>query len=332
MSSKTYIPLRVLGGEVNIAGVESHDLARPRDAHWTDQPQRPDWLRIRLQTGDSFGKIRSMMGQLKLNTVCEEARCPNIYECWSEGTATFMVMGDTCTRACGFCNVKTGRPEALDADEPENVALAVRQMRLEHAVITSVDRDDLPDGGAHHIAETITAVRALNPETKVEVLIPDFQGNWEAFQVVLDARPDVLNHNTETVPRLYKRVRNRADYAQTLELLRRAGEFRQAHMPKMLTKTGIMLGLGESSEEVQQTICDIRAQGTDVLTMGQYMRPTLKHLPVERYWSPEEFDALRVFALDQGFRFVEAGPLVRSSYHAKRHRIEAENFSGSSPV
>lgn len=312
---KTYIPLRIIG-------VEAGELAKPRDPHWKDQPQRPDWLRIRLQTSDSFGKIKGMMGNLKLHTVCEEARCPNIYECWSDGTATFMVMGDTCTRACGFCNVKTGRPESLDADEPQHVAEAVQQMGLDHAVITSVDRDDLPDGGAQHIADTIEAVRRLNPSTKIEVLIPDFQGNWEAFQLVLNARPDVLNHNTETVPRLYKRVRNRADYDQTLELLRRAHEWRLENFPGMLTKSGIMVGLGESSDEVEKTIADIRAQKTDVLTVGQYMRPTMKHLPVERYWSPEEFSSLRDFALNLGFRFVEAGPLVRSSYHAKRHRVD----------
>lgn len=312
---KAYIPLRIIG-------VEANELAKPRDPHWKDQPGRPDWLRIRLQTTDSFGKIKGMMGNLKLHTVCEEARCPNIYECWSDGTATFMVMGDTCTRACGFCNVKTGRPEALDVDEPQHVAEAVQQMGLDHAVITSVDRDDLPDGGAQHIADTIESVRKLNPNTKIEVLIPDFQGDWDAFQLVLNARPDVLNHNTETVPRLYKRVRNRADYGQTLELLRRAHEWRLHHFPKMLTKSGIMVGLGESSEEVEKTIADIRAQQTDVLTVGQYMRPTMKHLPVERYWSPEEFSLLRDFALQLGFRFVEAGPLVRSSYHAKRHRVE----------
>jgi len=311
-----YIPLRVIG-------VDNPDLARPRDPHWSDQPSRPEWLRIRLQTGESFGKIKGMMGQLKLHTVCEEARCPNIYECWSEGTATFMVMGDTCTRACGFCNVKTGRPEALDSHEPLHVAEAVQQMRLDHAVITSVDRDDLSDGGSAHIAQTIAEVRRLNPRTRVEVLIPDFQGNWEALQVVLEARPDVLNHNTETVPRLYRRVRNRADYAQTLELLSRAHQFRQTQAPQMLTKSGIMLGLGESSQEVEETIRDIRAQGTDVLTIGQYMRPTIKHLPVERYWSPEEFENLKDFALQLGFYFVESGPLVRSSYHAKRHSRES---------
>ena len=311
-----FTPLRVIGTEVG-------DLARPRDPHWKDQPARPDWLRIRLQTTDSFGRLKQTMNKLKLHTVCEEARCPNIYECWSEGTATFMIMGDTCTRACGFCNVKTGRPDNLDAEEPENVALAVAQMGLEHTVITSVDRDDLADGGAGHIAATIQAVRARSPKTKVEVLIPDFQGNWEAFQMVLEARPDVLNHNTETVPRLYWRARNRAKYEQTLELLKRAHQFRLSDFPQMLTKSGLMVGLGESSEELYQTIKDIRAQGTDILTVGQYMRPTLKHLPVERYWSPEEFESLRQFALAEGFRFVESGPLVRSSYHANRHRIGA---------
>lgn len=311
-----YTPLRVIG-------TETTDLAKPRDSHWKDQPDRPDWLRIRLQTTDSFGRLKSTMSHLKLHTVCEEARCPNIYECWSDGTATFMIMGDTCTRACGFCNVKTGRPAALEVEEPEQVAEAVRQMKLEHAVITSVDRDDLEDGGAHHIAQTILAVRRQNPNTKVEVLIPDFQGDAQALAVVLQARPDVLNHNTETVPRLYWRVRNRAKYGQTLELLRRADVFRRESFPQMLTKSGIMLGLGESSEEVYQTIADIRAQGTDVLTVGQYMRPTLKHLPVERYWSPEEFAAIREYALGLGYRFVESGPLVRSSYHAKKHRHEA---------
>ena len=200
-------------------------------------------------------------------------------------------------------------------------------MGLEHAVITSVDRDDLPDGGAAHIAETIRQVRERNPHTKIEVLIPDFQGNWDALQLVLEARPDVLNHNTETVPRLYWRVRNRARYEQTLELLRRSHEFRLAHFPGMLTKSGLMVGLGESSEELYQTIQDIRAQNTDILTVGQYMRPTLKHLPVERYWSPEEFRAIRDFALGCGYRFVESGPLVRSSYHAKRHRGGAEGNS-----
>lgn len=314
-SQNKYIPLKVVG-------VEANELAKPRDPGWDNAPERPEWLRIRLQTNESFGKIKGMMGQLKLHTVCQEARCPNIYECWNEGTATFMIMGDTCTRACGYCNVKTGKPGALDTHEPQHVAEAVAQMKLAHAVITSVNRDDLEDGGAQHFANTIQAVRQLNPQTRIEVLIPDFRGMEKALNLVLQAQPDVLNHNTETVPRLYSRVRNRADYQQSLELLHRAHEFRMKHALKMRTKSGIMVGLGESSEEVEQTIKDIRAQQTDILTVGQYMRPTSKHLPVERYWSPEEFAAIKTFALQQGFKFVEAGPLVRSSYHAKRHLVD----------
>lgn len=270
-----------------------------------------------------------MMKRLRLNTVCQEARCPNIYECWSEGTATFMVMGEVCTRACGFCNVKTGRPETLDADEPEHVATAVADLKLEHAVITSVDRDDLPDGGAGHFAEVIRTVRRRNPDTKVEVLIPDFKGSDESLNILLEARPDVLNHNTETVPRLYRRVRSAARYEWSMELLKRAAAYRDRHHPGMLTKSGIMLGLGEGLEEVRQTIADIRAQGTDILTVGQYMRPTLKHLPVERFWTPDEFEQIRQEALSLGYRFVESGPLVRSSYHAGRHRVGAEQTGKS---
>ena len=257
---------------------------------------------------------------LRLNTVCQEARCPNILECWNEGTATFMVMGDICTRACGFCAVKTGKPDDLDQEEPEHVAEAVQQMNLSHAVITSVDRDDLKDLGSGHFAATITAVKNRNPHTKVEVLIPDFQGKPEHLQTILKARPDVLNHNTETVPRLHRRVRTRARYEWSLGVLKQASQFRDEHFPEMFTKTGLMLGLGEGQEEVLETIADIRAQGTDILTIGQYMRPSLKHLPIERYWSPEEFDQLGQAALEMGFKFVESGPLVRSSYHAGRHR------------
>lgn len=322
MAKRKLIPLPVIQGDP--IGTPDSELPYPRDEKWTDQPKKPDWLRVRLRTGDSYGKIRRMTEGLRLNTVCQEARCPNIYECWSEGTATFMVMGDTCTRACGFCAVKTGRPDALDVEEPEHVAEAVEQMNLDHVVITSVDRDDLPDGGAHHFAATILAVRERNPGTKVEVLIPDFSGRAEDLQLILDARPDVLNHNTETVKRLNRRVRPKAGYERTLEVLRRAGEFRDLHFPGMLTKSGIMLGLGESLDEVRETIRDIRAQNTDILTVGQYMRPTLKHLPVERYWHPDEFEQIRVEALQLGFRFVESGPLVRSSYHAGRHRVGAE--------
>lgn len=314
MSNKRFIELPVVQGTPN------SELPFPRDAKWSEQGKKPDWLRVRLQTGEPYAKIREMTQGLKLNTVCQEARCPNIFECWSEGTATFMVMGDVCTRACGFCAVKTGRPEALDLQEPEHVAEAVETMNVSHAVITSVDRDDLPDLGSGHFASVIEAVRRRTPRTKIEVLIPDFQGRPELLQKILAARPDVLNHNTETVPRLHRRVRTRARYEWTLGVLRQASLFRDQHFPEMFSKTGIMLGLGESLDEVLETISDIRAQGTDILTVGQYMRPSLKHLPVERYWTPDEFALIGHEAKKMGFRFVESGPLVRSSYHAGRHR------------
>lgn len=318
MARKHLIELPVVPSDP--VGTPTGQLPFPRDERWYQRVQKPDWLRVRLKTGESYTQIREMTEGLRLNTVCQEARCPNIFECWSEGTATFMVMGDTCTRACGFCNVKTGRPEALDPEEPEHVAEAVQTLKLEHAVITSVDRDDLPDLGSGHFAAVIYAVRKRNPETKVEVLIPDFQGKPECLETILQARPDVLNHNTETVPRLHRRVRTRARYEWTLGVLKQACEYRDRHFREMFTKTGLMLGLGESLEEVLETIRDIRNQGTDILTVGQYMRPTLKHLPVERFWTPEEFDRIGEEALKMGFKFVESGPLVRSSYHAGRHR------------
>jgi lipoyl synthase len=318
MARKHLIELPVVPSDP--IGTPTGELPFPRDERWHQKVQKPDWLRVRLKTGESYTQIRKMTEGLRLNTVCQEARCPNIFECWSEGTATFMVMGDTCTRACGFCNVKTGRPEALDPEEPEHVAEAVETLKLEHAVITSVDRDDLPDLGSGHFAAVIQAVRKRNPDTKVEVLIPDFQGKPECLETILAARPDVLNHNTETVPRLHRRVRTRARYEWTLGVLKQASDHRDCHFPEMFTKTGIMLGLGESLDEVLETIHDIRKQGTDILTVGQYMRPTLKHLPVERFWTPDEFDHIGNEALKMGFKFVESGPLVRSSYHAGRHR------------
>ncbi len=322
MPSKHFIELPVVSNPPT--GTPTADLPFPRDEKWHEQPKKPSWLKVKLQTGESYANIRQMTQGLRLNTVCQEARCPNIFECWSEGTATFMVMGDTCTRACGFCAVKTGRPEALDRDEPDHVAEAVEKMGVAHAVITSVDRDDLPDLGSGHFAAVIRAVRERTPETKVEVLIPDFQGKPECLETILEARPDVLNHNTETVPRLHRRVRTKARYEWTLGVLKQAGEYRDRHHPKMFTKTGLMLGLGESLEEVLATIEDIRAQGTDILTVGQYMRPSLKHLPIERFWTPEEFDEIGREARKMGFKFVESGPLVRSSYHAGRHRHGAE--------
>jgi lipoic acid synthetase len=254
------------------------------------------------------------MRGLDLHTVCEEAHCPNLGECWGRGTATFMILGEVCTRACGFCAVRTGLPgQPPDPDEPRRVAAAVARLGLRHAVITSVNRDDRPDGGASIFAATIREVRARVPGCAVEVLIPDFKGRAEALQVVVDARPDVLNHNVETVPRLYRRARPGASFRRSLELLRRSKE------AGLLTKSGIMVGLGEEQAEVEETIRAIRASGTDVLTVGQYLRPSLQHLPVLRYYTPAEFDALRAFALGLGFAHVESGPLVRSSYHAESH-------------
>lgn len=304
--------------------IQDHELPRPGQPGWNHKPQRPDWIRVRMHTGESYGRVNSLIRNLKLNTVCQEARCPNIHECWTDGTATFMLMGDVCTRACSYCAVKSGKPEPLDPEEPMSVARAVQTMGLEHAVLTSVDRDDLEDFGAGHFAATVEAIRTLNPDTKVEVLIPDFQGDHGRLLELLHTRPDVLNHNTETVPRLYKRVRSKGVYERCLELLKRAGEFRDRHHPTMFTKTGLMVGLGETREEVLHTLADLRAQDVDILTVGQYLRPTMKHVPVERFWTPEEFDDLRIEALKRGFKFVESGPLVRSSYHAKNHRTGAQ--------
>src|SRR5947208_9410885 len=253
------------------------------------------------------------MREGRLHTVCEEAHCPNIGECWEAGTATFMILGDTCTRACGFCAVKTGRPGALDRLEPMRVANAVREVDLTHAVVTSVNRDDEADGGASIFAATIRWIRRLAPETSVEVLIPDFMGNWDALATIMAARPEILNHNTETVPRLYRRVRPKARYERSLELLERA----KALAPDRPTKSGLMLGLGETRAELVEVFADLRAVGCDVLTLGQYLQPTPKHLPIVRYVPPEEFAALRTEALALGFPHVEAGPLVRSSYHAR---------------
>lgn len=261
--------------------------------------------------------LQRLMREQQLHTVCEEARCPNIGECWGRGTATFMILGDTCTRACGFCAVKTGRPGALDVGEPKRVAMAVQAMGLRHAVITSVNRDDVPDGGAGIFAETIRWVRRLSPGTTVEVLIPDFLGDWDALATVVDARPEILNHNTETVPRLYARVRPKARYARSLELFTRARD----RDPGIVTKSGVMVGLGETVDELLAVFEDLRAHGVDILTVGQYLRPTPKHLPIARYYHPDEFAELKAAALAMGFRHVEAGPLVRSSYHAEEQAL-----------
>jgi lipoic acid synthetase len=281
--------------------------------------QRPEWLKVRANTTGEAEQVREMMRRLSLVTVCEEARCPNIHECWArERTATFMLMGEICTRHCGFCAVGKGRPGALDPEEPEHVAEAVAELGLAHAVVTSVNRDDLPDGGAEHFAKTIRAIRRRKPGTTVEVLIPDFCGNWDALEIVLGEGPEILNHNTETVPRLYRRVRPEAKYERTLELLERAASHRDRRSSAMKTKSGLMVGLGETMEELIAALRDLRRVSCDVATVGQYLQPYEKRLPVERYWTPEEFDAIRREGEAMGFARVESGPLVRSSYHARR--------------
>ena len=276
------------------------------------QPTRPEWIKARAPMGERYEALRTLMRGHDLHTVCEEARCPNLGECWNRGTATFMILGDVCTRACGFCAVKTGLPgTAPDPGEPARVADAVARMGLRHAVITSVNRDDQKDGGAAVFAACIREIRAQVPGCAVEVLIPDFKGSAEALAVVIEARPDILNHNTETVPRLYRTVRPGARFERSLEVLSRS----RAH--GLLTKSGIMVGLGEEWAEVEETIRAIRAAGTDILTVGQYLRPSPQHLPLQRYYTPEEFARLRRFALGLGYGHVESGPLVRSSYHAE---------------
>ena len=276
--------------------------------------RKPEWLKVRFPGGPNYMRLKGLMREKRLHTVCEEAHCPNIGECWQAGTATFMILGDTCTRACAFCAVKSGRPLALDTDEPVRVAQAVRRMGLTHAVVTSVNRDDQPDGGASIFAATIRSIRRLSPGTSVEVLIPDFMGNWEALATVMDERPEILNHNTETVPRLYRRVRPKGRYERTLELLLRAKEMD----PGGITKSGVMVGLGETKHELLLVMARLVDVGCDVLTVGQYLRPSVKHAPVERYYRPEEFEELAKAGRRLGFRHVEAGPLVRSSYHAER--------------
>jgi lipoic acid synthetase len=272
---------------------------------------RPAWIKARAPLGEGYDRLRGLMRELGLHTVCEEARCPNVGDCWNRGTATFMILGDVCTRACGFCAVKTGLPGLPpDPEEPRRVAEAVARMGLRHAVITSVNRDDQRDGGASSFAACICEIRRRLPGCAVEVLIPDFKGDREALQVVIDARPDVLNHNTETVPRLYRHVRPGARFDRSLELLRRSKD------AGLLTKSGIMVGLGEEWEEVLETVRLIRGAGADILTVGQYLRPSADHLPVLRYYSPEEFETIKAFGLSLGYPHVESGPLVRSSYHA----------------
>ncbi len=297
--------------------------------------RKPPWLRVRLPSGANYARVKTLMRQHNLNTVCEEARCPNLGECWNKGTATFLLMGDTCTRSCGFCHIKTGRPPTLDEDEPRRVAESVQALNLSHCVLTSVNRDELPNGGAHIFANTIREIRERVPTCTVEVLIPDFKGNQAALQEVMAARPEILNHNTETVPRLYRTVRPQGNYQQTLHLLSQAKAMDSA----ALTKTGLMVGLGESKAEVMAVIQDLRERRVDILTIGQYLRPTPLHLPVYRYVHPDEFQEFKETALAAGFRWVESGPLVRSSYHAEtqaqalalRTHKPAKNGEGPTP-
>ena len=275
--------------------------------------RRPEWLRVKLPTGESYRKVRSIVSEHKLHTICQSGNCPNMGQCCGEGTATFMILGNVCTRSCGFCAVATGRPEPVDPFEPARVARSVELMGVKHCVITSVDRDDLEDGGADTWARTIRAVRRRCPGTTMETLIPDFKGRWQDLAVVLEAAPDVLSHNLETVRRLTKQVRVQARYDRSLEVLMRAKR------AGLRTKSGIMLGLGETDQEVLETMDDLRAVGTDVMTIGQYLQPTKAHLNVQEFVHPDRFARFREMGLAKGFRFVESGPLVRSSYHAERH-------------
>ena len=279
---------------------------------------KPEWLKIRLGDPTNQNHVLKLIEGLNLHTVCQEARCPNIFECWSDRTATFMLGGDICTRHCGFCAVGKGKPGELDVEEPVHVAEAVRHLNLAHTVITSVNRDDLLDGGAAHWAETIRQVRALNPACKIEVLIPDFNGDEDALNTVLDAQPDVLNHNTETIARLYRRVRPDANYQQTMTLLKRAARRRDQEQRGMLTKSGIMVGLGETFDEVIELMKDLRKVSCNIMTIGQYLQPHARRLPVERYVTPEEFARWREIGMEMGFRHVESSPLTRSSYHARQ--------------
>jgi lipoic acid synthetase len=276
---------------------------------------KPSWLRAKAPVGENFHNLKKLARGLNLHTVCESAQCPNIGECWNHKTATFMLLGDICTRRCGFCAVPKGRPEAIDWAEPQRVAEAVATLGLKHAVVTSVNRDDDNIGSARVFAETIRAIRELTPDCRVEVLIPDFQGREDSLRIVLEARPDVLNHNTETVPRLYRSVRSGARYERTLALLENAKRI----SPGMVTKSGVMVGLGESSEELVDVFRDLGTRSVDILTVGQYLRPSKDHLPIARFYEPDEFVYLRNQALRFGFRHVESGPMVRSSYHAHEH-------------
>ncbi|MBL4586908.1 MAG: lipoyl synthase [Flavobacteriales bacterium] len=274
---------------------------------------KPKWLRVKLPTGKEYRKVRELVSENKLHTICESGNCPNMGECWGAGTATFMILGNVCTRSCGFCAVNTGRPDEVDIAEPYHVAQSIKLMEVKHAVITSVDRDDLEDGGTEIWAATVRAIRKHSPNTTLETLIPDFQGNWKNLQVIIDVAPEIVSHNLETVRRLTKQVRIQAKYDRSLEVLKRLKD------GGMKTKSGVMLGLGETHDEVIETMDDLRNVGVDILTLGQYLQPTKKHLTVAEFITPERFTEYETIGLKKGFRFVESGPLVRSSYHAEKH-------------
>jgi len=315
------IPLRPLP----TAGSRSDAADDTRPMHQRLMPEgvdrRPSWLTVKIPMGEGYTRLKGIMRGLDLNTVCEEARCPNIAECWGHGTATFMILGDVCTRACAFCAVTSGkRGGDIDWDEPKRVAEAVARMRLDHAVVTSVDRDDLGDGGAAIFASTIREIRTRSPGTTVEVLTPDFQGNHDALRAVMNERPHIFNHNVETVQRLYRRVRPKADLAQSLRLLQAAKHIE----PRSRTKSGLMVGLGETFDEVADLLSTMRAHDVEIVTIGQYLRPSLKHHPLVRYWTPEEFAELKTLGRSLGFAHVESGPLVRSSYHAHEQAVAAQ--------
>lgn len=286
--------------------IETLELQKPEP--------KPKWLRVKLPTGKKYTELRGLVEKYKLNTICTSGSCPNMGECWGEGTATFMILGNICTRSCGFCGVKTGRPETVDWDEPEKVARSIKIMNIKHAVVTSVDRDDLKDMGSIIWAETIKAIRRMNPETTLETLIPDFQGNTRNIDRIIAVKPEVVSHNMETVKRLTREVRIQAKYERSLEVL---NYLKQSGMPR--TKSGIMLGLGEMEEEVLQTMQDLRNVGLDILTIGQYLQPSKKHLPVKEFITPEQFKKYETVGLEMGFRHVESGALVRSSYKAQKH-------------
>jgi lipoic acid synthetase len=282
----------------------------------TTRIKKPKWLRVKLPTGENYRKVRGLVDEHKLHTICESGSCPNMGECWGEGTATFMILGNVCTRSCGFCGVQTGKPDPVDMFEPGRVANSVKIMGVKHAVITSVDRDDLKDGGSEIWSQTVRAIRQQSPGTTLETLIPDFAGNWDNLQVIIDVAPEIVSHNLETVRRLTKQVRIQAKYDRSLELLFRLKK------GGMRTKSGVMLGLGETQQEVLETMQDLRAVQVDILTLGQYLQPTPKHLPVAEFIEPEQFAYYQKIGLEMGFRFVESGPLVRSSYHAEKHLFD----------